>query len=305
MSKHVAVLMGGWSSEREVSLVSGAAIVHALEERGYRVTAVDVQRDLEGLLVALTPRPDVIFNALHGRGGEDGTVQGILEFLNIPYTHSGVKASAVAMDKPMTKRLLASVGVPSPRGVVATWQQLQTAELIPAPYVVKPTNEGSSVGIRIIRAGDNRPPHDDSLSAETEVLIEEYIPGRELTVGVMDNEALAVTEIRYKTELFDYTAKYSPGYAVHQAPADIPPDIARAVMRMAEQAHITLGCAGVSRSDFRWDDSRPGTEGLFFLEINTQPGMTPLSLVPEQAAVRGLSFGELVSWMVENATCHA
>ncbi len=301
---HVAVLLGGWSAEREVSLVSGAAVAKALEERGYRVTAVDVQRDLEGLMKALTPKPDVVFNALHGRGGEDGTIQGVLDFLGVPYTHSGVLASAIAMDKPTTKDVLRAHGVRSPDGCVVRAAALLAEDPVPRPYVAKPTNEGSTVGVRIVRPGDNAVPVDEEgLSAERFVLVEEFIAGRELTVGVMGDRALAVTEIRTGTDIFDYTAKYTAGHAVHVLPAPIPDAVADLAMDWALMAHRALGCAGVSRSDFRWDESRPGTDGLFFLEINTQPGMTPLSLVPEQAAHCGIGFGDLVEWMVENARC--
>ncbi|MCG5244274.1 D-alanine--D-alanine ligase [Azospirillum doebereinerae] len=302
--KHVAVLMGGWSAEREVSLVSGAGVAKALEEEGYRVTAVDVQRDLAGLMQALShPRPDVVFNALHGRGGEDGTIQGILEFLGLPYTHSGVQASAIAMDKVMTKRVLDTAGVRSPRGVVVTRGEITGgAHPMPAPYIVKPVDEGSTVGVTLVREGQNSPVGDAWTFGER-AMVEEFIPGRELTVGVMGDRALAVTEIVFQAQVYDYTAKYSAGHAVHTIPAAIPEDVAEEAKRMAILAHQTLGCRGVSRSDFRWDDSRPGSAGLYFLEINNQPGMTPLSLVPEQAAHVGISYGALVGWLVENAGC--
>lgn len=307
--KHVAVLMGGWSAEREVSLVSGAGVAKALEEEGYTVTAVDVQRDLNGLVAALSdPRPDVVFNALHGRGGEDGTIQGILEFLGLPYTHSGVRASAIAMDKAMTKRVLDSVGVRSPRGIVLTKGELTGgAHPMPAPYIVKPVDEGSTVGVTLVREGQNSPVGDAWTFGER-ALVEEFIPGRELTVAVMgaggtDTRALTVTEIVFEAQVYDYTAKYSAGHAVHTLPARIPDAVAEEAKRLAVLAHETLGCRGASRSDFRWDESKPGTEGLYFLEINNQPGMTPLSLVPEQAAHVGISYGALVSWLVENAAC--
>ena len=302
--KHVAVLMGGWSAEREVSLVSGAGVARALEEEGYTVTAVDVQRDLNGLVAALgAPRPDVVFNALHGRGGEDGTIQGILEFLGLPYTHSGVRASAIAMDKAMTKRVLDSVGVRSPRGLVLTRGELTGgSHPMPAPYIVKPVDEGSTVGVTLVREGQNSPVGDAWTFGE-QALVEEFIPGRELTVAVMGDKALTVTEIVFEAQVYDYTAKYSAGHAVHTLPADIPDAVAEEAKRVAVLAHETLGCRGVSRSDFRWDDSKPGTEGLYFLEINNQPGMTPLSLVPEQAVSVGMSYGALVAWMVENAAC--
>lgn len=306
MTRRVAVLMGGWSAEREVSLVSGAACAEALRAAGYDVTSIDVQRDLKGLLAALTPRPDVVFNALHGRGGEDGCIQGVLEFLSIPYTHSGVMASAIAIDKPTTKRLVQSAGVRCADGVVATRAEVLAGHVIEPPYVLKPTNEGSSVGVRIVRPGDNRDVLDeDSWIYGEEVLVEAYVPGRELTVCVMGDQALAVTEIRSTEPFYDYTAKYTEGHSRHILPAPVPQAVYDEAMRLALIAHRTLGCSGVSRSDFRYDDGRPGIDGLYFLEINTQPGMTPLSLVPEQAAHVGLSFVELVTWMVENAACHA
>lgn len=302
--KHVAVLMGGWSAEREVSLVSGAGVAKALEEEGYRVTAVDVQRDLGGLMQALTnPRPDVVFNALHGRGGEDGTIQGVLEFLGLPYTHSGVQAAAIAMDKAMTKRVLETAGIRSPKGVVLSRAEFEGAgHPMAAPYIVKPVDEGSTVGVTLVREGQNSPVG-DAWTFGDRVLVEEFIPGRELTVGVMGDRALAVTEIVFQAQVYDYTAKYSAGHAVHTVPAAIPDEVAEEAKRLAVLAHRTLGCRGVSRSDFRWDDSKPGTTGLYFLEINNQPGMTPLSLVPEQAAHVGISYGALVGWLVENAGC--
>ncbi len=307
--QNVAVLMGGWSAEREVSLVSGDAVATALENGGYTVTRVDVQRDLGALVSALAPRPDAVFNALHGHGGEDGCIQGVLEMMQIPYTHSGVLASAIAMDKPATKTLLRSLGVPSPEGIVVTPETLNGISVpFPPPYVVKPAAEGSSVGVHIMQPGDNRFPSDE-FDAGTRLLIERYVPGRELTVGVMGftggiAEAMTVTEIQPRQGFYDYEAKYTDGRAEHIVPAQIPNEITAAVKQIAVIAHQTLGCSGVTRSDFRWDDSQAGAKGLYFLEINTQPGMTPLSLVPEQAAYLGLSFADLVSWLVEGAQCH-
>ncbi|MFM2043349.1 MAG: hypothetical protein RLY86_1925 [Pseudomonadota bacterium] len=304
--KHVAVLMGGWSAEREVSLVSGASVVTALEKAGFAVTAVDVQRDLDGLLKALTPKPDVVFNALHGKGGEDGLIQGVLEYLHVPYTHSSPLASAIAMDKEMTKRVLSTVGMPVADGVVATKEQVLAGHVLPPPYVVKPVDEGSSVGVRIVHAGGNSAPIDqDGWIYGNRVMVETYIPGRELTVAVLGDRALAVTEIVVKSTFFDYVAKYTDGHATHVCPADIPEEIAAEAKRLALLAHQTLGCSGASRTDFRWDDSKAGTGGLYFLEINTQPGMTPLSLVPEQAAHTGLPYQDLCVWLVEHAKCHA
>ncbi|MFV3074132.1 D-alanine--D-alanine ligase [Niveispirillum fermenti] len=305
-SKHVAVLLGGWSAEREVSLVSGARIAEALESKGYTVTAVDVQRDLEGLVAALTPRPDVIFNALHGKGGEDGLIQGVLEYLGIPYTHSGVLASAVAMDKAMTKRLLSTVGMPVAEGVIATKEQVLAGHVMAPPYVVKPVDEGSSVGVRIVRESDNFTVlEEDSWVYGRRVLVEKFVPGRELTVGVVGDRALTVTEIVPAQAFYDYTAKYADGGSVHVCPAQIPEPVAGEAMRLALLAHQTLGCSGVSRTDFRWDDSLPGATGLCFLETNTQPGFTPTSLLPEQAAALGISYADLCAWIVEHARCHA
>ena len=305
-AKQVAVLLGGWSAEREVSLVSGKDCAKALEQAGYVVTAIDVGRDLTALLAALTPAPDAVFNALHGKGGEDGVIQGVLEMLQIPYTHSGVMASALAMDKDIAKRVLATVGVPTPHGLVVDRDHVLAGHPIDPPYVVKPVDEGSSVGIRIVMPGDNTPGIDkDSWVFGERALVESYVAGRELTVAVMGDRALAVTEIMPNEGFYDYAAKYTDGKAIHQVPADVPQAVTDACLRLALLAHQTLGCTGVSRADFRYDDSRPGTDGLYMLEVNTQPGMTPLSLVPEQAAHLGISFPELCAWMVENAACHA
>jgi D-alanine-D-alanine ligase len=247
-----------------------------------------------------------VFNALHGRFGEDGTIQGVLDILGLRYTHSGMLASAIAMDKSATKRLLDSVGVRSPKGMIATREQVLSGDIMPAPYVLKPNNEGSSVGIQIVRPGDNRnPSYAESWSHGETVLIEQYISGHDLTVAVMGDRALTVTEIKPHTGFYDYSAKYTDGRATHLVPAPAPQEVLDEAMRMAVLAHNTLGCSGVSRSDFRWDDTIPDSSGVYFLEINTQPGMTPLSLVPEQAAYLGISFGDLVVWMVENAVCHA
>ena len=301
----VVVLKGGWSAEREVSLVSGAAVAKGLAEAGYRVAEVDVHRDLPALMAALTPPPDVVFNALHGRGGEDGVVQGILEMLGIPYTHSGVAASALAMDKPLTKRVLASVGVQSPEFRVLSVIEAAAGHALEPPYVVKPLAEGSSVGVRIVGPMDNAPPVDlAGWTFGAEVLVERYIPGRELTVGVMGDRALTVTEVHHSHSFLDYEAKYVAGHATHVLPAPVPKDVFLAAMERALTVHRVLGCAGISRSDFRYDDSRPGVDGLFFLEINTQPGFTPISFVPEQAEHIGIPFSALCAWLVETAQCH-
>ncbi|MDP6391259.1 MAG: D-alanine--D-alanine ligase [Alphaproteobacteria bacterium] len=304
MTKRVAVLYGGWSSEREVSLVSGQDCAKGLVESGYEVTLIDVEHDLTALIVALDPAPDVVFNALHGRHGEDGKIQGLLDILEIPYTHSGVLASALAMDKPVAKRLFAAAAIPCPDGRIVRREELANGPVIDPPYVIKPVNEGSSVGVHIVREGDNRPPLDDWPYGET-VLVESYIPGRELTVAVMGDRALGVTELQPHEGFYDYAAKYEEGRTTHLCPAPVPDEIAELAMDYALKAHEALGCRGVSRADFRYDDTGGEPGDLYMLEINTQPGMTPLSLVPEQAAYTGVSFAELVSWMVENAACDA
>lgn len=302
--RRVAVLMGGWSAEREVSLVSGKACAKALKEAGYRVREIVVERDLKKLLAALAPRPEAVFNALHGRWGEDGCIQGVLDILEIPYTHSGLLASALAMNKPMAKRLFEAAGIPVAEGKVMPRDAVLAGDPMPRPYVVKPTDEGSSVGVRIVMAGDNALPFErDAWPYGDEVMVERYIPGRELTVSVMGDRALAVTELRPLQGFYDYTAKYTPGKTTHLVPAPVPEAITRACLDYALKAHKALGCRGVSRADFRYDNTRGGLGELYLLEINTQPGMTPLSLVPEQAAHLGLSFTALVSWMVENAAC--
>lgn len=302
MKKRVVVLMGGTSSEREVSLVSGAAVVKALQDSGFEAVPYDVNGDVPALVAALTPKPDVVFNALHGGGGEDGTMQGLLELMDIPYTHSGVLASAAAMDKPTAKRIVETAGVRTPKGRIVTLQEMRSGHPLPAPYIVKPVAEGSTVGVHIVRPGENLPTIEDWSFGE-HLLAEEYIAGHELTVGVMGDRALAVTEICFGGALFDYTSKYTPGHAQHIIPAPIPQSVYDEAMRIALVAHRALGCRGISRSDFRYDDKRPGITGLFFLEINSQPGFTPISLVPEQAQRAGISFAELVTWLVDTATC--
>ncbi|MEN3953131.1 D-alanine--D-alanine ligase [Iodidimonas sp. SYSU 1G8] len=304
MSAHVAVIMGGWSAEREVSLVSGAAASKALASRGYRVTEIDADRDLSRRLVEL--KPDVVFNALHGRWGEDGCIQGILEVLEIPYTHSGVMASAVAMNKPMAKRVVAQAGVPVAEDKVVASADLFIADPLPRPYVVKPLDEGSSVGVVILKPGDNSfgPDVDGPWRQNDQVMVERYIAGRELTCAVIGDRATrGVTELRPKRGFYDYEAKYSDGVTEHVIPAPVPDTIYERVRALALAAHNALGCRGVSRSDFRYDDTEGGTGELILLEVNTQPGMTPLSLVPEMAAHEGMSFEDLVVWMVEDASC--
>ena len=299
MTAHVAVLMGGWSAEREVSLVSGAACAKALQDAGYQVTTIDVQRDVGALITRLYPRPDAVFNALHGRFGEDGCIQGLLDILGIPYTHSGVLASAVAMDKPMAKRLFQAEGIPVAEHVVTTIEAARAKEPMARPYVAKPMNEGSSVGVHIVREGDNEPPFEGSgWSYGEEVMIERYIPGRELTVSMMGGKALAVTEITTGRGFYDYDAKYVNGGSIHVIPAEVDKSVYDQAMDLSERAFKAIGCRGVARTDFRYDG-----DTLYMLEINTQPGMTPTSLVPEQAAHAGLSFQDLVVWMVEQAEC--
>jgi D-alanine-D-alanine ligase len=302
MSKRIAVLMGGWSAEREVSLVSGKACADVLERRGHEVTRIDLQRDLSALIAAMAPKPDVVFNALHGRWGEDGNIQAVLNILGVPYTHSGLLASAVAMDKAMAKKLFEAEGVPCPPGEVVAIEKLRAGHVMDPPYVVKPNDEGSSVGVHVVQPGDNALPLDD-LEAGRPVLVEKYIAGRELTVSVMGDRALAVTELRPHQGFYDYTAKYTDGKTTHLCPAPVSEEVARKAMDYAVTAHKALGCRGVSRADFRYDDTQKDPGDLYMLEVNTQPGMTPLSLVPEQAAHAGISFEDLMDWMVENAAC--
>ena len=302
MTRRIAVLMGGFSAEREVSLVSGEACARALEERGHEVARIDVGRDLHAVLAAV--RPEVVFNALHGHFGEDGRVQGLLDHLRLPYTHSGVLASALAMDKPMAKRVFASAGLRCPEGVETTLDRLLAGPPVPPPFVVKPAAEGSSVGVVIVPDHDLRPLTDrNDVDLDCRLLVERYVPGRELTCAVLGDEALAVTEIRPNQGFYDYRAKYTEGFASHLVPAPLSPELYEAVMDAALRAHRVLGCRGVSRADFRLDPAQPGEAGLYLLEVNTQPGMTPLSLVPEQAAYRGIGFGDLVERLVEEARC--
>lgn len=298
MTKHVAVLKGGLSAEREVSLVSGAACAKALRELGYRVTELDAVGDIAAELGRL--KPDVVFNALHGRFGEDGCVQGLLELLKIPYTHSGVLASAVAMDKPMAKRVFASVGLRCPKGMTVSREDMVKGDPMPRPYVAKPSNEGSSVGVKILQQGDNFYFTAQNWPYGESVLVEEYIPGREITVAVLNGKALGVTEIRPKEGFYDYENKYTGGKTEHLCPAPITGAQAKEAMDMAVAAHNVLGCRGLSRSDFRLDDTNGGSR-IFLLEVNTQPGMTPLSLSPELAAHAGISFNNLVQMLVDEA----
>lgn len=299
----IAVLKGGWSPEREVSLVSGAEAAKALRDAGYEAYEIDVDRDVA--LRLHEAKPDAVFNALHGQWGEDGCVQGVLEVMNLPYTHSGVLASSLAMDKQRAKAVFEDAGIPSPTGKIVSRAEAAGGHVMAPPYVIKPNAQGSSVGVYIIQKGDNRPPAELSSkewSLGDDVLVETFIPGRELTVAVMGDRALAVTEITTSLAFYDYEAKYAEGGSKHVIPADVPDDIAERCLDLALRAHNALGCRGLSRADFRYDPSADG-EQLYCLEVNTQPGLTPTSLAPEQAAHLGISFSELCAWMVEDASC--
>ncbi|MCW3798336.1 D-alanine--D-alanine ligase [Sphingomonas sp. BN140010] len=301
---HVVVLMGGWSSEREVSLMSGKGVADALRQQGWsRVSELDMGRDVAERLNEL--KPDVVFNALHGHPGEDGTVQGMLELMGVPYTHSGVTTSAIAIDKELTKLLLVPAGVRMPRGTMVRSETLYERDPLPRPYVLKPVNEGSSVGVAIVTADSNYgSPIGRDVSGPWqefyELLAEPFIAGHELTVAVLGDEALCVTELKPKVGFYDFDSKYTDGLTEHICPARIPDEIAQSMLDMALTAHRALGCRGASRSDFRWDDAQ-GEAGVYLLEVNTQPGMTPLSLVPEQARQRGISYGELVEQLIAEA----
>ncbi len=308
----VAVLMGGISNEREVSLSSGAGVLSALRETGYRCRAIDAGPDLAALVAELDgDRPGVVFNALHGRFGEDGAIQGVLDWMGIPYTHSGVRASAVAMDKAAARAVFAAAGLPVAHGRVIEIEGFASADPLPAPYVIKPLNEGSSVGVDIVQAGSNR--RGEIVGAWRYgplALVEEFVPGREITVGVLDGRPLTVTDITPNPELahgfYDYEAKYGAGGSRHALPADIHPDAFAEALRIAAAAHAALGCRGATRTDFRYDDTAHGRDQpgrLVLLEVNTQPGLTPTSLLPEQAAHCGIGFPELCGWMVEHAAC--
>jgi D-alanine-D-alanine ligase len=303
--KHVAVLMGGWSAERPVSLNSGRGCADALESAGYRVTRIDIARDIADVLARL--KPDVAFNALHGRVGEDGTIQGILEILRIPYTHSGVLASALAMEKDLAKIVMQAAGVPVAHGVTIDRHEAAKRHVLEPPYVLKPVNEGSSFGVVIVKQGRTHPPQEvgrPDWPYGDRLLAEKFVDGLELTCAVLGDKALGVIEIRPVSESFyGYDAKYAKGGSIHILPAKIKPNIYHDVQRLTFVAHRALGCRGVSRADFRYDESKGESGELVCLEVNTQPGMTETSLVPEIAAHAGISFGELVSWMVEDASC--
>jgi D-alanine-D-alanine ligase len=298
--KSIAVLMGGWSAEREVSLSSGKAVITALQALGHHVTPVDVNRDMTQLEKALTPRPDIVFNALHGVGGEDGIVQGMLEVMAVPYTHSGVTASAVAMNKVLSRKIFEREGIPVPTWKVVSRTDIQAAHPFPMPYVVKPVNEGSSRGVAIIRSQEDFDQFLHGWTFGNKILVEKYILGREIQVGVMGDRAIGAIEIRPHEEFYDYTAKYTPGKAQHLMPAPLSPISYQAVLDLALRAHRLLGCRGVTRTDFMYDEVQ---DQFYLLELNTQPGMTPLSLVQEIAAHQGITFNQLISWMVDQAQC--
>lgn len=300
---HVAVLMGGWSNERPVSLMSGNGVADALEKVGYKVSRVDMDRNVAQVLAGL--RPDVVFNALHGVPGEDGTVQGMLDLMQIPYTHSGMVTSVIAIDKELTKQRLVPGGIPMPKGTIVESESLYAGDPLPRPYVLKPVNEGSSVGVAIVKADSNygSPISRDARGPWQEfdtLLAEPFIKGRELTVAVIGGKPLCVTELKPKSGFYDFDAKYTDGLTEHICPAEIPKDIEDYMMELAQRAHELLGCKGASRTDFRWDDEL-GRDGVFVLETNTQPGMTPLSLVPEQAKQMGISYEQLVDLLVKEA----
>ncbi|MSP05412.1 MAG: D-alanine--D-alanine ligase [Acetobacteraceae bacterium] len=303
----VAVLYGGISAERDVSLSSGTQVIAALRQAGFEVLPIDITEDLGAVIRALTPKPDTVFNALHGRFGEDGAIQGVLDWMGIPYTHSGVRASALAMDKVAAKAVFGAAGLPIAKGRLVDMAELEAADPLKLPYVVKPVNEGSSVGVEIIRAGDNRRVAvARSWRFGRHALVEEFIPGRELTVSVMGDRALAVTEIIAVAGVFyDYESKYSNGGSRHIIPARVHPDTYVHALDVALAAHNALGCHGATRADFRYDDTAGEPGRLVLLEVNTQPGLTPTSLLPEQAAHCGINFSALCAWMVEHAQCRA
>jgi D-alanine-D-alanine ligase len=304
--KEVAVLYGGISAEREVSLSSGAQVIEALRAAGYAVRAIEVGDDLAALIGALEPRPAAVFNALHGRFGEDGVIQGVLDWLGIPYTHSGMRASALAMDKAASRAVFAANGLPIAEGRVVAIEDLAEADPLPRPYVVKPLNEGSSVGVAIVREGGNtRHAIAAAWRHGASALVERYVPGRELTVGVLGDRALTVTEIVAAHDFYDYDSKYADGGSRHVLPAPVHRDTAARALDLALAAHRALGCRGATRADFRYDDTEGEPGRLVLLEVNTQPGMTPTSLLPEQAAHCGMDFPALCAWMVEQAACRA
>lgn len=304
MAKTVALLVGGWSAERQVSLDKGKHVEQALKDAGYAVRVIDVKKDLDSFREALTPKPDIVFNNLYGRGGEDGTIQGVLDMMGIPYTHSGVLASAIAMDKVMTKRLVRTLDIPTPEWAELALSDVASNNTVPMPYVIKPVNEGSSVGVYIIEESGNVRLDDiaDKQLGE-KVMVEQFIPGRELTVAVLDAEPQAVTEIKASAPFFDYDAKYSDQKTEYILPADIPLDVYNKALDYAAQIFKLLKCQGLARCDFRYNDTAVGAKGLYFLEINTQPGLTAESIGPSQVIYNGTSFPELCAHLVETAQC--
>ncbi len=299
---HIAVLMGGWSAEREVSLVSGGAVKNALIAEGYKVTTIDVNRDFPKEIQQI--KPDIVFNALHGRWGEDGCVQGVLELLKIPYTHSGVLASAIAMNKPLANRIFTQAGIVCPKNLIINRKNLTISKTMKPPFVVKPINEGSSVGVIVVIDEDDLAPlKTNEWKWGNQVLVENYIPGRDIQVVVMGDKAIGAIEIQPIGRFYDYESKYTAGKAQHIVPAPIHSDAYQEALELATLAHMSIGCRGVTRTDLRYDDSEGEPGKLYVLEINTQPGMTPLSLVPEVAANYGMGFNDLVCWMVKEARC--
>jgi len=303
MTKRVAVLMGGFSAEREVSLSSGQGIVKALKELGYDVLPIDVTRDIAKLVKELTPNPDVVVNILHGRWGEDGCVQGLLELMDIPYTNSGVLGSSMSMNKDIARRICQDAGIPCAEGRVVEIKDFAKGHPMTPPYVIKPITEGSSIGVYIIENETSPLPDFKDWEFGDQALVERFIPGREINVAVINGKAIGSVEIRAKTDFYDYKAKYTAGFADHLIPAPVPADVHQKLMEYAERAHAVLQCRGVSRSDFRYDDTKGEPGEIIYLETNPQPGMTPLSLVPEIAAHQGLSYADVVQIMVEDASC--
>lgn len=301
MTKTIAVLMGGWSLEREVSLTSGKAVSKILKEAGYNVKDIDVSKDIQTLIQSLSPKPDVVFNALHGTGGEDGTIQAILEMLEIPYTHSNVAASALAMDKVLTRNLAKSLNIPVAEGFTIDTTSLLTKHPMTPPYIVKPIADGSTFGLKVILSDEDKFTPQDLIPLGKKALVEKFIPGRELTVGLIGGKALAVTEIIYEGKShFDFEAKYTKGFARHELPANIPQHIADTLLSLSEKIYSEIGCNGIARCDFRYNPDDKSSDGIYFLEINSQPGFTPISLLPEQAESIGKSFLDVINYLIEN-----
>lgn len=304
MAKEVALLMGGWSSERSVSLDKGKAVEAALREAGYTVRVIDVKQDLADLLQQLTPRPDVVFNNLYGQGGEDGVIQGVLDMMNLPYTHSGVAASAIGMDKIQTKAVAKSVGVPVAEHILISVEEAAKGINFPRPYVVKPHNEGSSIGVTIVMENENYSGFSkEDWTFGDQVMVERFIPGKEIQVTVLNGKPQAVTEIVLQGRFFDYDAKYNNNSAQFILPAQLPKDVYDATMTYGERLYNALNCKGIMRCDFRYDDNKGGPESVYLLEVNTQPGFSPVSVAPSQVAYCGMDFVQLCKHLVENASC--